>query len=93
MFATACGAAYASLVGNPKEAKAVEGADGQGNDSAEHTAASAASQPSVKTDSKLEKKPGCRDMLVGSFRAECEQHCRQELEARVVALVSEGGHA
>ena len=27
------------------------------------------------------------------FRADCEQHCRRELEARLVALVTEGDHA
>ena len=40
-----------------------------------------------------EKIAEARDVQVSAFRAECEVHCRREIDARLVALVSHGDHA
>ena len=91
-FTTAFLVAYDSLVGTPAGAKAAEGAEQQPSASS-GTAASAGPAFLAKSESELEKTPELREMQVSAFRAECEQHCRQELEARLVALVIEGDHA
>ena len=85
-FATPFGVAYDSLVGKTAET----GASGEdGKDAAAETEAKAASAE-ANTEAVSAKKKEVKLLDLASFRAQCEAHCKQELEARVVALVREG---
>ena len=64
-------------------------------ESSEGGKAETASPEAVKTPlvgGEVEKRPERREMQVSAFRMECEQHCKQELEARVVSLAVQGIH-
>ena len=61
--------------------------------SAATTEGGAAAKEAPEADgagSAVNKKTASREADVANFRAQCEAHCKQELEARVVALAREG---
>ena len=83
-FATPFGVAYDSLVGKPADSEK-ELNQPRAASANEQTAGSA---NETNDESVAEKKSVAVD--VTHFRAQCEQHCRQEFEARLVSLVAEG---
>ena len=74
------------MVGKPAETAAPAE---EGKDPAAETGGQAGSAE-LKTEGAVEKKKDVKEMELAGFRAQCEIHCRKELDARVVSLVAEG---
>ena len=93
-FATAFKVAYDSLLAASAQAKTTEAGTQPSSVTDGQAAASAGAETSPPSSSggNFEKRPELREMRVSSFRTECEEHCRRELEARLVLLVMEGDH-
>ena len=94
-FATAFKVAYDSLEAASTAGKTTEESSQPGPGIGGQTAASAGSKPSPPANSgdNEDKRPELsREMQLASFRSDCEEHCRRELSARLVALVVEGDH-
>ena len=94
-FATAFKVAYDSLEAVSTAGKTTEGSSQPGPGIGGQTAASAGSKPSPPANSgdNEDKRPELsREIQLASFRSDCEEHCRRELEARLVALVVDGDH-
>ena len=61
--------------------------------SSHHGAAAKEAPEADGAGSAVNKKTASREADIANFRVQCEAHCKQELEARVVALVREGNGA
>ena len=77
--------AYDSLIG---KTTATTGASAEDEAASAATTEGAAAKEAPEADGAGSKTS--REAAVANFRAQCEAHCKQELEARVVALVREG---
>ena len=82
--------AYDSLIG---KTTATTGASAEDEAASAATKEEAAAKEAPEADgagSAVNKKTASREADIANFRVQCEAHCKQELEARVVALVREG---
>ena len=90
-FVAAFRVAYDSLAASTHETEAASVTE-QESSSAGPVAVSAgdgSEDPSHKS-AKTDKKTDRSDIQVSAFQAQCENHCREELEARMVSLLIEG---
>ena len=98
-FATPFLIAYDSLIGKPASGSDLPGTPAAGK--ADIDGGGPAASAEQETDSLNPHKDkivtpytdgSCKQLQCEAFRKQCERKCEEELEARTVAILAEGGH-